>query len=275
MANCLNCGSELQGPFCSECGQRDVPASPTLREMIRDAWHEFSGWDGRFVRTFRMLLHPGALTVETLEGRRARYVSPLRLYLVASLVYFLMAAAIPNIAAPARTRMPGTTERIDLLRPMSPEQRRQAEQSLARAPETIRKLLQPLLEDPQAVKEEFLGTFPRALFALVPVFAGIIALFYWRRPYSQHLVFAFHLHAALFTIHAVARPSHLTGSRTFAGAVGVAVFIFATVYLLRAFRRVYRAPWLGVLVKAPFIAAVYFAAVMAAVVATYAWTVLS
>ena len=83
MPNCLNCGAELHGPFCSGCGQRVVPPYPSLREMAGDAWHEFSGWDGRFARTLRMLIHPGVLTVEVLEGRRARYVSPLRLYLAA------------------------------------------------------------------------------------------------------------------------------------------------------------------------------------------------
>lgn len=43
---CLNCGAELSGPFCATCGQRAIPAYPTVKEMAGDAWHEMSGVDG-------------------------------------------------------------------------------------------------------------------------------------------------------------------------------------------------------------------------------------
>src|SRR5215218_4083043 len=95
---CLNCGADLAGPFCAHCGQRDVPPYPSVRELAVDAFWELSGWDGRFMSTVRALInHPGMLTREFLEGRRARYLSPLRLYLLASLVYFVLASAAPNV----------------------------------------------------------------------------------------------------------------------------------------------------------------------------------
>ena len=97
-ADCLNCGSPLTGPFCANCGQRDVPPYPSVKELAVDAFWELSGWDGRFASTVRALIRrPGMLTVEFLQGRRARYLSPLRLYLMASLVYFLVAATAPNV----------------------------------------------------------------------------------------------------------------------------------------------------------------------------------
>src|SRR2546423_11537437 len=76
----------------------DSPPYPDVRELVVDAVSEFSGWDGRLASTLRALLQrPGMLTHEFLEGRRARYISPLRLYLTASLVYFLIAAAAPDV----------------------------------------------------------------------------------------------------------------------------------------------------------------------------------
>src|SRR5687767_329412 len=97
-AVCLNCGAPLSGVFCSRCGQRDIPPYPSVRELAVDVVTEFSGWDGRLALTLRELVRrPGMLTREFLEGRRARYISPLRLYLVSSLVYFLLAAAAPNV----------------------------------------------------------------------------------------------------------------------------------------------------------------------------------
>ena len=97
-ALCLNCGASLSGLFCASCGQRDLPPYPSVRELAVDAVSEFSGWDGRLASTLRALIQrPGKLTHEFLEGRRVRYISPLRLYLMASLVYFLIAAAAPNL----------------------------------------------------------------------------------------------------------------------------------------------------------------------------------
>lgn len=95
---CLNCGAPLDGRFCPECGQRDIPPYPSVRELATDAFAEFSGWDGRLAATLRGLVeHPGLLTREFLEGRRARYISPVRLYLTASVVYFVLAASAPNL----------------------------------------------------------------------------------------------------------------------------------------------------------------------------------
>ena len=60
---CLNCGAGLAGPFCSQCGQRDVPPHPTTRDLVGDAYDELVGWDGKFAQTIRLLLtRPGELT---------------------------------------------------------------------------------------------------------------------------------------------------------------------------------------------------------------------
>src|SRR5688500_17036010 len=94
---CLNCHEPLRGPFCALCGQRALPPHPTLRQLAGDAWGELAGWDGRLARTVRTLIrHPGQLTRALLDGQRARYVSPVRLYLTCSLVYFVLAAAVPQ-----------------------------------------------------------------------------------------------------------------------------------------------------------------------------------
>src|SRR5687768_10569944 len=95
---CLNCGAALDGKFCARCGQRDIPPYPSVRELASDAVAEFSGWDGRLAATVRALVRrPGFLTGEFLAGRRARYISPVRLYLTASVLYFLIAANAPNL----------------------------------------------------------------------------------------------------------------------------------------------------------------------------------
>src|SRR5213082_3291756 len=97
--NCLNCGAALAGPFCAECGQRAMPPHPTVRDLVGDAFAEFSGWDGKLAETARLLLRkPGELTRQWLDGRRVHFISPLRLYLTASVVYFVLAGAAPNVS---------------------------------------------------------------------------------------------------------------------------------------------------------------------------------
>src|SRR5690349_13328403 len=79
---CLNCGGPLSQRFCPACGQRAIDPNPTLGEFAHEAAEEFLHWDGKLAATFRLFFtRPGELTREYLAGRRARYLSPLRLYL--------------------------------------------------------------------------------------------------------------------------------------------------------------------------------------------------
>jgi hypothetical protein len=87
-ARCPNCGEDVLGRFCHGCGQRHRE-TPSLRRFVAEGIGEILSFDGRFWRTLRPLLfQPGRLSAEYLAGRRARYVPPVRLYLIVSLVYF-------------------------------------------------------------------------------------------------------------------------------------------------------------------------------------------
>lgn len=85
-APCLNCGAPLAGRWCAECGQEAVDLAAPSWVVIRDAVGEALDVDGRLLRTARALVDPGALTVAHAHGRRAPYVGPLKLFLVAGAV---------------------------------------------------------------------------------------------------------------------------------------------------------------------------------------------
>lgn len=274
--HCLNCGAQLRGAFCSRCGQRAIAAYPTVGELVGDAWQELSGYDGRFARTFRILFgRPGALTVETLEGRRVRYITPVRLYLVASVFYFLVSAAVPNLRVPKPAVMPGSKV-IVAIDPsgrtnLTPEQLEQALRDLERAPWWVRAVLRPILTDPVGFRRQFVESLPRVLFVLVPVFAGIVALFYRRRPLPQHLIFAIHLHAMVFVTLAVRELSQLARSLIVLRVFELAAAVAIVVYALAAFRRVYGESWPRVLAKALGIATLYAVAGMCALLVNVIW----
>ena len=283
---CLNCGSPLSGPFCGGCGQRDVPPYPSVRELAIDAVSEFSGWDGRLAQTLRTLVRrPGLLTREFLEGRRARYISPLRVYLTASLVYFVLAASAPEVRLESGKTLGlrvGTTAKNDpnpLSRPervgasasraletgdaLTAAERAAALEDIARAPALMQPFLRRTVEDPGGLKRRILETMPRMLFVLLPIFAGILALFYRGRKYPEHLYFAIHLHAFIFLALAVSALLKFTQSALLVSGASLIASIWIPIYATLAFRRVYGGSLARTLVKEVAIAAIY--AVTAAV----------
>ena len=91
--NCLNCGEVLTGQHCSHCGQPARVRVLSLWGLIRDVVGDLLDVDSRVWRTlWPLAFRPGLLTQEFLRGRRARYTPPFRMYLVLSLVFFLVAS---------------------------------------------------------------------------------------------------------------------------------------------------------------------------------------
>ena len=88
---CRNCGAQAPRKFCPECGQETTLHPPTLGEFLHEFVGHYVALEGSLWRTLALLLaRPGRLTREYLDGRRRRYVLPLRLYLTASFVFFLV-----------------------------------------------------------------------------------------------------------------------------------------------------------------------------------------
>jgi hypothetical protein len=280
--DCLNCGAALQGSFCSACGQRSVPPDPSVGELAGDAWHELSGYDGRIAATVRGLLRPGYLTREYIAGRRARYLSPMRLYLIVSVIYFLAASSTPPtmsttrrgvVAAPGGIQIgvTGSANGADL----SAEERADLLASAEKAPSILRPLLRAIAADPIAFRARVLTIMPRVFFALLPVFALIVALFYRNRRFPTSLVFAVHLHACAFAVFTLSEAAKLTGSISFAVTVGSVLTVVFAVYALMALRAVFGGSWPITVAKAAAIAVIYLIASLPAFAIILAWASVS
>ena len=86
---CLNCGTELIGPHCHSCGQK-AHLHRTIGAFMHDLLHGALHFEGRTWKTLpKLLFKPGELTRRYIEGERARFVSPMALFLF---VIFLMFA---------------------------------------------------------------------------------------------------------------------------------------------------------------------------------------
>jgi len=94
---CLNCGTRLKGQYCGNCGQRSRSRLISLWELISDAFGDLLEIDSRLWQTLLpMMSRPGLLTRDYLQGRRARYMPPFRMYLVLSLLFFVVAFFDPR-----------------------------------------------------------------------------------------------------------------------------------------------------------------------------------
>jgi len=112
---CPNCDQLLWGQYCANCGQRARARMITLWELLKDAGDLIASLDSRLWHTLGLLLfRPGRLTVDYLEGKRARYVPPFRLFISASIVFFFVASLLTNFDigedVVLRDETPATTE---------------------------------------------------------------------------------------------------------------------------------------------------------------------
>jgi hypothetical protein len=273
-----------------------------VRDLVIDAFWELSGWDGRFASTVRALVrHPGMLTLEFLEGRRARYLSPLRLYLMASLVYFVLKAATPDVriagkspvfiglkpppvgsaATPSRPQrvanaatgsLTNTNSDPDPAKSgtLTAEERAEALKDVERAPALMRPFLRRSIADPTGFKRGVLETMPRMLFALLPIFALIVAVFYRGRKYPEHLYFAVHLHAFIFLALAVAGLFKFTRSPPVVALASIVMVVWIPIYATLAFRRAYGGGIVRTLAKEIGIGTIYaFAAFVGFILMVY------
>ncbi|WP_265569921.1 DUF3667 domain-containing protein [Sphingomicrobium nitratireducens] len=96
--DCLNCASPLEGHnFCCHCGQK-AHVHRTLKGLAHDFIHGILHFDGKFWRTIPMLLwHPGELTRRYVHGQRARYISPIAVFLFTVVAMFAFVVSIGDV----------------------------------------------------------------------------------------------------------------------------------------------------------------------------------
>lgn len=238
---CANCDAELQGRYCAICGQREEPRVPTMGAVLAEFTNEMFGVESKLWRSFAALLFkPGHLTSVFLAGRRQKYMSPVRLYLVFSIAAFASLAlvnslnivtippkeqatdtqaAIPAEANPRSTNRANVDEESVAEAPseetsdddsefngtinvglFSPEINAQIEERLRNSLKTIRKDIQA--GNSQAVFEQFIEPLPAALFLFLPFVALLFKVLYLGSGtyYVEHLIYVLHNHAFLFAV---------------------------------------------------------------------------
>ncbi|HEX5262405.1 MAG TPA: DUF3667 domain-containing protein, partial [Phenylobacterium sp.] len=90
---CPNCHTALAGPWCYTCGQRAERYHRSIWRLTLEALEGITDFDGRIWKTFpRLIIRPGKLTREYLDGHRAGQVPPFRIFLIVLLLVFFAGA---------------------------------------------------------------------------------------------------------------------------------------------------------------------------------------
>jgi hypothetical protein len=226
-----------------------------MREFASETFENLTHADSRLWRTLWYLIsRPGFLTVEFLEGRRARYLPPLRLYLVLSVVLFLVASSVNHstmiVGLGVSTDDRGSINGLKVETNATDETPAQRAQRICtganfdisgldeqRLREACYKVV---LDNGHEFVKAFYHNVPRALFLLLPILALAMKLMYWRRHYVEHLLFFVHTHAftfVLFTLFTLAMA--ITTWGWLVALFILIVLLYPPVYTYRAMRRVY------------------------------------
>lgn len=227
---CANCGTDLAGNFCHQCGQKKIHRHEfSLKHFIGHLIHEITHFDSnKVLKTFFVLLfRPGLLTSEYLAGKKGSYINPIRLYLTFSALYFLFAW---GTLADARG---GTSDRI------------------ARNPATVamarRKGMEPkaLAEKVKEKAEKYAAVLRFASVLVSGLFLSIL-YFPLKRYYVEHLIFSLNYYSFDFFCKSVFALLFLvTAAVGWKMPVMFLNFFYpvAFLYLIFALRRVYRQSW--------------------------------
>ena len=262
LTGCANCGAPVSACYCGVCGQRLESPVHSLSHFTMVAAEDLTHADSRLWRTLgALLLRPGYLTRQFLEGRRARYLPPVRLYLVISVLFFLWASATHD---KVRVVQVGGSEGGShaVLTPLDDDTFGAAlpgespEQHAARVcskgvnydgpwrerlqPAAHRACVRLVLDRGRSLPAVFMHNVPRALFIFLPLLAGVMMLMYWRprHYYVEHLLLFVHNHAFVFLLLLIAGlASALVPA--LAGVISAAVSLYIVWYAYRSMRVVY------------------------------------
>ena len=219
---CPNCGHHIDHPlpnYCGHCGQETQLKPPTVTEFVQQFGGSIIATEGALWRTLNLLLlHPGQLTREYFNGRRRHYILPLRLFITISVITLVLIRVVAVLQTPsideieANINVPQSASEsaavleiaggkilIDNGRfectglPSGLCQRLKEHFTLE--PKALAKLT-------REVPEHALSYAGSAMFLLLPLFACLLKIAYFRREllWTEHLIFALHLHAFCFII---------------------------------------------------------------------------
>ena len=273
---CSNCGTALAGPYCHHCGQAARSFIRALPGLAREIAAETLYYDSRMWRTLKaLLLRPGWLSQQYVSGRRASCTPPFRLYLLTSLLAFLLVTLMINTRewsglpdgplealddASASVMVFGQRDWHPENNPLRLDWLGESGNAWLNAQlAVIDANTRATLRNPARTLRTASAMLPQTMFVILPLFSAWVALFYLfaRRYYIEHLLLQLHNHAFLFLslvgLYLIAMAQSPLKTAGFAGhgllsgllsLLTLALWLWMPVYVLISMKRFYAQGWL-------------------------------
>jgi hypothetical protein len=271
IVTCKNCGATVSGRYCSNCSQAAEVHVPSVTELLHEVLEGLTHSDSRLWRSLHYLwLKPGRLTLEFVAGRRFSFLPPFRLYLIISVVFFLLfslsnphghllALDATNVkGAPSAPVKSPITINIDDCSSAAKELSPEFATRLKRACDAT------IADKGKGMFHIASSALSKGMFALLPLVAALHMLLYWRprHRYAEHLVFFLHLQAYFFSVGSLALLAGFAMDRwsSLAPAFGVVATLLLwtmPVYAVLAIRTVFQRSWFNTLIKGAVLGLIY------------------
>jgi hypothetical protein len=269
---CRNCLAAVQGAFCAHCGQKQHSPIRHVGQVVGELFNDILNFDAKLLDTLKPLLfRPGLLSREYFDGRRARYVSPLKLYFFLSIVAFFLIQQSIDIAVENQGAVNVQATDADADKDMNfnignfngkPWHVKTNPMNVAWLPDAGNALVnERLARLESAVKKKDwtqlvhagLAATPQVLLIILPIFALFLKLAYAfrKRLYMEHLIVALHNHAFLLSafsllvvfIEMSSWATALPGWESLVGLATTLLLIWIPLYFLLSLKHIYGQGW--------------------------------
>ena len=213
---CLNCGKTFPADYsyCPYCGQANKKHDLSFKYVVSEFLSANFNLDAKIFVTLKLLLFsPGKLSRDYLDGKRMRYISPVRLYLFVSLIYFFLLSIVPNATESKEVRAAGkhkTEEPVSVITEIDhPTEKADSLNDLEKM--IIAKTEAVKSEEGKRIfREKMRKNMSTGMLVMLPFTALLLYLLFYRNSYYfEHLIFVIHLQTVWFIISAVYMLVHL------------------------------------------------------------------
>jgi len=263
---CLNCNYVVENKFCPNCGQQNTETRQSFHYLFTHFVEDLTHYDGSFWKTIKALLFkPGRLTKEYLEGKRLKYVPPVKLYIFISFVTFLIPNILPEYSFVEEPNPKSKTESQEITEDKiaskgisvnnGPELTNLKQLDSIQNSAIKEKKLSGLeyyvykyalknagdKKSQEQVKENLKHNIPKVLFLYMPLFAFFVWLFHGKKRwyYFDSGVFTLHYFAFLLLLFTVSTVVDWLFALVYLGdiisaLIGIATVSYAFFYFFRA-----------------------------------------
>jgi len=280
---CPNCGETEVGNYCPNCGQSNRDLNKPIKEILDDLLDSIN-LDIRLLNTLvPFFFKPGFLTEEYFKGRRKRYVPPLRMYMIFSILFFFLLQFTSSEEMKNEMIKINSTAEADskpvkqaLADKEQTEENKNDTQVFSHTTsenleqEDLQRIKEETLQDTSVTSwqkkivngglnaaqrkdvffERFLNNLSYVLFLLMPFFALILAVILWksRLLYVKHLIFSINFHSLIFAFSSIL----IVLIKIFPNSIShfiVYLWLGIPIYLMSGIKKFYKRTYTGAFFK--------------------------